>query len=134
MTRFPYPHSRPKHPQTQDALERLIIDLRTTLDANEPIGTVQRQHAIEVIHEARRDVERCRTPFDEFLKRHGLMENDWPDHMILTGWLTALSMDLHEPFLSMVQQNRVVDNARLDEGLRLVRELENCREELRYER
>lgn len=116
MTRHIDNTTRPKHAATQDALEVMIRDLRTTIHANEPIGTVQRQHAVSVIHTARRDVERCSTPFDDLVMRHSIADFSWPDHMALIEWLTGMSMDLIKQGLPDVEAKQIrskpIDEAR----------------------
>jgi hypothetical protein len=130
MTRFAYDHTRPKHDITQTNLEMMIRDMRITLDAHEAIGTLQRTRAIATIRDAREDVARCSTPVDEIIRKLQIRDERWPNHMALTSWLTDLSLDLK----LLPHEGNAISNARLDAGLKLVRELDSCRIELRYER
>lgn len=125
--------SRPKHDASQTALLNVIAELRQTLEANEPIGVVQREGTLSILSTAREDIERCRSRLNRMVM--SVADETIMNHMEMLSWINALSLDLKlaQKGLHVEQYPLPITSARLDEGQRLVRALDSCRERARFD-
>jgi hypothetical protein len=130
--------TRAKHHDTQMTLLRLTADLRITIDAGEQIGAVMRQRAVAEIAAARRELDMCYEGFEDAIKyMNHIAEFKAMNHSNLVRWLNQLSMDLilmSIPDLPDEAKPNAVTVARLDEGNKLIYELDTCRQNLVFYR
>jgi len=122
MPDFSRMHTKGKHEAAQDALAYTLGRMIGIIRAGDKLPAADVEEAIQVVRLARNDIAACSSKFSDMIKC--IVEDRMPNHSELTIWLTNLSVDLKLKRLDLI------DVARLEEGHRLVNDLDDCRESL----
>ena len=128
-------NSKPRHEALQIEMLKLIATLSTLVDNREPIVSVQRDWMIAVLDRSRRELDGCTTSLHDMVMR--IADERWPNHMDLISWINGLSIDLKlmgiDPGSINNHHPQPITPERLDEGQRMVMELDSCRQRIKFD-
>lgn len=143
MTRFPDRDSRPRHEATQDVLLDMIRQFEVVgnfgnygdYHALRDAGAASlRLEAINVLSSARRELEIC-GDWGSLSYVEVKLADPWRrPHSTLISWINDLSIELKLMHNGLADHASDITAQQLEQGKRLIMELDECREQLRFER
>lgn len=141
MSRFRDHDSRPRHADTQDALLAMIHRFDEIAEAGgyehlRDAGAAPiRLEAINTLASARRELERCTFNPDDLIKHaHSIAEFRMSSHGNLLMWINDLSIELKLMHGLVPHRAADITSQQLERGRKLINELDECRQQLRFER
>ena len=135
MTRFDpiYRDTKPIHERTQDGLYEVVRRLSDAIeDGGEPDASTTAD-CIAILSAARQDVERCSDSIEDLVMRQNIADFRLSRHENLIHWINEVSVALKLLDVEGVLY-RLLTLDKLEQGKSLTKELDSCRERVRWDR